>query len=263
MIGSLKRKVFWSILLSAAGVLLVILLEINVLRWTQTASKKESILDSALMMLGQEEGIAPGDPGPESQAPGETAPEDMKSEEAGPGKKDFGKDRERFRDGKGRAELLRSASEGELGVLLLAEDGSVSESAGCAEQLEEETVSAIAAAAQNDANGRGQAEGWDYKVLKDGRGTVVSFLDAASLRRENLETALVSLAAFALACGLFALLARALSRAIVRPVEENTEAQKRFVADASHELKTPLTVIDANASVLEQSIGQNKWLDYI
>ena len=41
------------------------------------------------------------------------------------------------------------------------------------------------------------------------------------------------------------------------------QMQKRFVSDASHELKTPLAVIDANASVLEQSVGQNKWLDYI
>ncbi|MBP3729363.1 MAG: GHKL domain-containing protein, partial [Lachnospiraceae bacterium] len=54
-----------------------------------------------------------------------------------------------------------------------------------------------------------------------------------------------------------------LSRMIAKPVEENIEAQKRFVADASHELKTPLAVIDANVAVLEQSLGDNKWLGYI
>ena len=54
MIGSLRRKVFWSILLSAAGVLLAILLAINVLKLVQTASKAESILDSAMFLLSPE-----------------------------------------------------------------------------------------------------------------------------------------------------------------------------------------------------------------
>ena len=49
----------------------------------------------------------------------------------------------------------------------------------------------------------------------------------------------------------------------VSPVKESLEKQKRFISDASHELKTPLAVICANADVLEKDIGQNKWLEYI
>ena len=232
MIDSLRRKVFWSILLSAAGALLAILLAINVLGLAQTASKRQSILDSALTMLQPE-----ADP-------------------------EWGKGGMRGRP-RDRSELLRSVSEGELGVFLLAPDGTVTVRFGCAGQLEETELSAIAAAADADTDGHGRTGGWEYKVVPADAGKAVSFLDAASLRRESVETALLSLAAFAVACCLFALTARLLSRAIVRPVEENTQNQKRFVADASHELKTPLTVIDANASVLEQSIGQNRWLDYI
>ncbi len=54
-----------------------------------------------------------------------------------------------------------------------------------------------------------------------------------------------------------------LSRWAIKPVKEAFEKQRRFISDASHELKTPLTVISANADVLESEIGENKWLDNI
>lgn len=50
---------------------------------------------------------------------------------------------------------------------------------------------------------------------------------------------------------------------IVEPVYETFEKQKQFISDASHELKTPLAVIEANADVLESEIGNSKWLKYI
>ena len=58
-------------------------------------------------------------------------------------------------------------------------------------------------------------------------------------------------------------LAKRLSKMIVKPVEKTFEKQKQFISDASHELKTPLAVIEANADVLENEIGTNKWINYI
>ena len=232
MISSLKRKVFWSILLSAAGVLLAILVAINILQISQTVSKRESILNSALMMLPEESGFGPRH-------------DDMRG------------------GGKDKGELLRAISEDELGVIYLDQDGSIISRSGCAEDMDEAALDGIVTTALADPDGHGKSGGWEYKAIPNAGGTGISFLAASSLRSESIETALLSLVAFAVACCLFALVARYLSQTIVKPVEENTEMQKRFVADASHELKTPLAVIDANASVLEQSIGQNKWLDYI
>ncbi|MBR0351392.1 MAG: HAMP domain-containing histidine kinase [Clostridia bacterium] len=59
------------------------------------------------------------------------------------------------------------------------------------------------------------------------------------------------------------LIAKKISEIIVKPVEEAFEKQKQFVSDASHELKTPLAVIEANADVLQDKIGNDKWITYI
>lgn len=54
-----------------------------------------------------------------------------------------------------------------------------------------------------------------------------------------------------------------LSKKVLAPVEESYEKQKRFITDAGHELKTPLTVIGANAELLELEVGENEWIDSI
>ena len=59
------------------------------------------------------------------------------------------------------------------------------------------------------------------------------------------------------------IIAKKIARIIVKPVEESFEKQKQFVSDASHELKTPLAVIEANADVLQNKVGENKWITYI
>jgi len=55
-----------------------------------------------------------------------------------------------------------------------------------------------------------------------------------------------------------------LSKKVLAPVEESYKKQKQFITDAGHELKTPLTVISANAELLELDIGEdNEWLNSI
>lgn len=54
-----------------------------------------------------------------------------------------------------------------------------------------------------------------------------------------------------------------LSARILKPFSDNYEKQKRFITDAGHELKTPLTIIEADTEVLEMDFGENDWLQDI
>ena len=51
-----------------------------------------------------------------------------------------------------------------------------------------------------------------------------------------------------------------LSKRVVKPAAENYEKQKRFVSDANHELKTPLTLIMTNIDIVASETGENEWL---
>lgn len=53
------------------------------------------------------------------------------------------------------------------------------------------------------------------------------------------------------------------SKQVIAPLQKNLELQKRFITDASHELKTPLAAIQVNADVLELTMGENPTIDKI
>lgn len=54
-----------------------------------------------------------------------------------------------------------------------------------------------------------------------------------------------------------------LTKWLVKPVKESFDKQKQFISDASHELKTPISIIIASAETLEENPNETKWLDNI
>ncbi len=102
----------------------------------------------------------------------------------------------------------------------------------------------------------------NYRYVKHSSGnqTLVVFLDCTrslSTFRTFLAMSILVSSAGVLAVFLLVIL---LSKKIVTPFAESYEKQKRFITDAGHELKTPLTIIDADAAVLEMESGENEWL---
>ena len=112
----------------------------------------------------------------------------------------------------------------------------------------------------SEKNGTTGFEGiYRYRVTDTEDGTKYVFLDC---RREisNFRTVLITTVSVSL-LGLAAVfvLVVIFSRMVFRPVEESIQKQKRFITDASHELKTPLTIIDANTEVMEMESGESQW----
>lgn len=98
-----------------------------------------------------------------------------------------------------------------------------------------------------------------YRADKDGY-TLVTFMDNTVIN-ENAETLLRYTLIFgAAAIVVFFFLSVYIAKRIVRPLEDSFEKQKRFISDAGHELKTPVSVVSANAELLSREIGENKWL---
>ena len=65
---------------------------------------------------------------------------------------------------------------------------------------------------------------------------------------------------FGLVCiVLFIIIFASLSNRAIQPFIHNFENQKRFITNASHELKTPIAIISVNAEALEMVNGENEW----
>ena len=98
-----------------------------------------------------------------------------------------------------------------------------------------------------------------YRSVQTQDGTMVVFVDCEAELNVFSSTltvsVLMSLAGYA-AVFLLVLLS---SGVVLRPVRESYEKQKQFITDAGHELKTPLTIIDANVEILEMENGENEW----
>ena len=133
--------------------------------------------------------------------------------------------------------------------------------------------SAVSAAlAQVDASGKaaGRISSTQlyFKVQPSKLGYRVAFVDGSSFEASVHRMGLALAGAWLLL--MLALLAVTvfLSRYVTRPVVQAWENQQRFIADASHELKTPLTAILADASILAREPDktvreQQMWLDGI
>lgn len=94
----------------------------------------------------------------------------------------------------------------------------------------------------------------------------IALVSTGYLTHSYISLGLVLLAIWAAAMLLFLAISIRLSAVAVKPMDEAMAREKQFVADASHDLKTPLSVILANTAIVAENpdatVGSvRRWLD--
>ena len=102
-----------------------------------------------------------------------------------------------------------------------------------------------------------------YYVSNDEGGTRITFLDCTRTLQNYYTFMALSIAISAASLLAICIMMIIFATKIISPIAESYEKQKRFITDAGHDIKTPITIIDADREILEMDIGENEWLDDI
>lgn len=94
-------------------------------------------------------------------------------------------------------------------------------------------------------------------------GEYLIIIDIKSINQMLQRYLLISIILLILLEIIVYIIAKIITKWIVKPVEEAFTRQKTFIADASHELKTPLSVIMASGESLKDNPKETKWIDHI
>ena len=116
------------------------------------------------------------------------------------------------------------------------------------------------------ASGREKGFVGQFRYVKnddDADGTRIIFLDCGRRLEAFHRFMWISIIIGVAGCLIVFLVFLFAAGKIIRPISESYEKQKRFITDAGHEIKTPLTIIAANVDLLKEDIGENESLDDI
>lgn len=107
--------------------------------------------------------------------------------------------------------------------------------------------------------------GWEqnmrYRVGVTDSTKLIVFVDANREVQQINRLLMLTSVVFIICMGVVYIIVRRVSRRAIRPFVENVERQQQFIANASHEIKTPLAVLSANNDLLAMMGTEEKFVD--
>ena len=235
MFKQLQKSFVKSAMLSFTAVLLVVLVAVNVVNYRQTVNQ----VDRLVTMLVNNDGTFPDAPeggmGPKEH-PEHGMPKGM----------EFRKDDQM---------ATRYA------VVRVANDEVQSVDQSHLVSLDETTLKELGLRLAQGTSTQGWEGSLRYQVAKTDAGTMVVLVDANKETQQISRLMMVTGAVFILCLAVVYVLVRLVSKRAIRPFVENVERQQQFIANASHEIKTPLAVLSANTDLLAMMGTEAKFVD--
>lgn len=129
--------------------------------------------------------------------------------------------------------------------------------------IKKQTAAALAEQLYAQEKYTGYKNNFYFDVMSKNDGTLYLFIDCKDNFRRAEIVFKITLAVGLSGLLMILVLTLFFSRIVLKPIEESYAKQKRFITDASHELKTPLTVITASAEVIEMEGQASEWTESI
>ncbi len=126
--------------------------------------------------------------------------------------------------------------------------------------IDEETAKVYTEAVLRKGREKGYYGDYRYHVKIDDAGSTVLFLNVTSALQFMKSLLLISLGIGFSSLLVVFILVVCFSRYAVRPYMKNMERQKRFITDAGHELKTPITSIATSADIAAMEYEEDEWI---